>query len=232
MKAQFKLDIRETFDGNLMIKELRNPDCTIPHEDSVSITILKRKTSTEEEIIKAFIHDHSVTDIINKFIIVKDGRYVVTHAIVPTEQWLEKQTNLTQYNRILIYTENGLSEYSNGRYTEVDPTELEDESLVSSNVQTVCKDIFVLFNLWQCYLNYCKKLFEGECSKNSKCDDSCDDELTQNRNLIWLFLNAIQYLVKLGRIEEAQELLEEISGGCNVLCSNEMFSKEYDCNCG
>lgn len=234
MKAQFKLDIRETFDGNLMVKELRDPDMSLPFDECISITILTKKTSVEETIVKAFIHSHEVTDVINKFKISSDGRYIVTHAIVPTAGWLNKQIALgkiTDFSNLYVYSGSGLAQYLNGQYFPADLNTL-DNLPEDSTVQVIKKETFVLYDLWQCYLNYCKKLFESECSQTSSCDNGCDDELTKNRNLIWVFLNTIQYLMKLGRPDEAQKLLEEISGGCNTLCSNEMFSKNYDCGCG
>lgn len=224
MKPEFKLDIRETPTGDLMIKELRTGQ-SIPFDSSVSITILTKKTTTSEEIVKAFVHDHRTSDVINRFPIKTDGRYVVLHAVVPTVL-----PESEEYSRIIIYRDGNLYEAVGGHLEQVDVNIL-NENLEDSNLQVVKKDTFVLFNLWQCYLNYCKRLFEGECSKDSKCVD-CNDEMTENRNLLWIFLNAIQYYMKLGEPAKAQELLENISGGCSTLCSNEMFSKDYNCGCG
>lgn len=231
MKKEFRLDIRETFNGDLMIKELRNPDFSLPLSDCVSVTTVIKKTTASEDFVKGFVHEHQNSDVINRFKIKYDGRYVVTHAVIPTEKWvLENQESIAQYSPILFFKDGNIYRY--GEAEPIDPMTLDEESLASSNVQIEQKDVFVLFNLWQCYLNYCKKLFEGECSQDSNCDNGCDDELTKNRNLLWIFLNAIQYCMKLGMPDKAQELLENISGGCNTLCSNEMFSKDYNCGCG
>lgn len=223
MVPNFKLDIQETPRGDLMIKELRDPDMVIPFDSSVSITIVKRVTSIEETVVKAFVHDHRNEDVINKFHIKFDGRYVVTHAVVPT-------TLSGDYPTQIVYQDGKLQKAVGGSLSPVD-IDIFDTDLSDSNVQVMKKEAFVLYNLWQCYLNYCKKLFENECSKDTQCDD-CNDELTANRNLLWIFLNTIQYLMQLGHPERAQDLLESITGGCNTLCSNEMFSKQYNCGCG
>lgn len=222
MKPEFRLDIRETPTGDLMIKELRDIDCSIPFEDSVSVTIVKRKTTTSEEVVKAFVHNHSVTDVINRFPIKYDGRYIIIHAIIPT-----KSTG--NFARTFLYSDGKLVEAVGGKQVEVG-FEIFDIDLEDTNIQVMKKEAFVLYNLWQCYLNYCKRQFEQECSQNSHCND-CNNEFTEYRNLVWIFLNTIQYLMKLGRPEKAQELLEAITG-CNSFCSNEMFSKLYDCGCG
>lgn len=233
MVPKFQLDMQETFNGDIMVKELPDYSNVIPFDECVSITVLIKETTMSRQIEKAFIHDHRITDVMNRFFIKTDGRYIILHAVVPTKGWLDKQSeeDLKKFKTIIIYNNGELFLNSNGQLIQVELDILEDESLEESSIQVMKKDVFVLFNLWQCYLNYCKKLFEGECSKDTKCTD-CKDELTENRNLLWIFLNAIQYYMKLGEPAKAQELLENISAGCNTLCSNEMFSKEYNCGCG
>lgn len=230
---QVNINIHETVAGDLFVKELAYEqgfyDTVIPFNKSVSITVLKRITSQKSEIVKAFIHKHHVTEVINKFKVKYDGWYEVTHIIVPTIDWAEQQETAPEK----LYVSDGvkLYLYENGIITEIYIDEaLEDTELESAVTARAQKSMFVLFNLWQCYLNYCKRMLEGECSKDNKCSD-CNDEGTKNRHLIWIFLNAIQYHVHFGELEAAQELLENISG-CNTLCGNEMFSKLYDCGCG
>lgn len=230
------INIHETVGGNIFVKELAYDegfyDKVIPFNKSVSITVLKRVTTLESEIVKAFIHDHSVTDVTNEFSVTYDGRYDITHFIIPTTSWLEIEENKESVSGT-IYVSDGklLYTYTDGILTETTIDDaIVDENLSSEVTAIVEKSVFVLFNLWQCYLNYCKKMLESECSKNNKCAD-CSDEGTKNRSLIWIFLNALQYYVKFGKLQEAQQLLEELSG-CNTLCSNEMFTKLYNCGCG
>lgn len=243
---ELNINIHETVNGDLFVKELayqeeqyvtssaaQFTDNSVMFSASSSITVLKQFTSTTSTIVKAFVHDHSTTDVVNKFSVTTDGWYEIIHLVVPNSVWLAaaiEQDVLSQYKSIYICDNDQLYKYENGALTETDiDILLADEALKSSNIWMTEKDAFVLFNLWQCYLNYCKKMLEGECSQDSKCH-GCDDELTKNRNLIWIFLNALQYYVKFGEMQKAQEFLENISG-CNSLCSNEMFSKEYDCGC-
>lgn len=230
---QVNINIHETVAGDLFVKELAYEqgfyDEVIPFNKSVSITVLKRITSQKSEIVKAFIHKHHVTEVINQFKVKHDGWYEVTHIIVPTIDWIEQQE--TAPEKFYVSDGTTLYLYESGVITEVHISDaLEDLELESAVTAIAQKSVFVLFNLWQCYLNYCKRMLEDECSKDSSCS-GCDDEGTKNRYLIWIFLNAIQYYVHFGELQAAQELLENISG-CNTLCSNEMFSKLYDCGCG
>nr|DAU84813.1 MAG TPA: hypothetical protein [Caudoviricetes sp.] len=226
---ELNINIHETVAGDIFVKELAYEQGfykeTIPFEKSVSITVLRRNTTTKSEIIKAYIHNHKVTEVISKFKVKYDGWYDVIHFIVPLIGSSEVANNKYCSDGNLIFS------YNNGQPIGVPiETVVADSTLALHVTALTQKSTFVLFNLWQCYLNYCKRILESECSKDTHCID-CSDEGTKNRNLIWIFLNAIQYYVKFGNLQAAQELLENISG-CNSLCSNEMFSKLYDCRCG
>ncbi len=231
---QLNINIHETIAGDLFVKELAYEqsyyDKVIPFDKSVSITVLKRNTSQISEIVQAFIHNHIVTEVSNKFKVKYDGWYDITHIILPTLKWVEQQ----EIPPTKMYASDGTTVFlvDNGTVTETTvETLLNDQELQVSSVGLVQKSVFVLFNLWQCYFNYCKRMLESECSKDRACANDCNDEGTKNRNLIWIFLNALKYHVHFGNLQAAQELLENISG-CNTLCSNEMFSKLYDCGCG
>lgn len=229
---KLNINIHETVAGDLFVKELAGEqgfyDKVIPFNQSVSITVLKRVTTKTSEIVKAFIHNHAVTEVSNKFKVKNDGWYEITHVILPVLQWAEQQESLPDR----VYASDGRSLFiiDNNVITEVTVEDFLKDQELQLCLGMVQKSVFVLFNLWQCYFNYVKRMLEAECSKDNSCSD-CNDEGTKNRNLIWIFLNALQYHVHFGELQEAQELLESISG-CNSLCSNEMFSKLYDCGCG
>lgn len=227
------ITIHETVSGDLIVKE---PVCEdkfydniIPFKKSVSVSIVVRKTSKTSEILKAFIHNHKSVEILNTFNIIHDGWYEVIHFVIPTLEYVNTFDHILEG----LYASDGtdIFQYHEGQMSKVDINNLLEESnLKSFTTAYVKKSIFILYNLWQCYFNYCKRMLESECSKDTKCFD-CNDEGFKNRSLIWIFLNAIEYYVYFGELQAAQELLENISG-CNTLCTNEMFSKLYDCGCG
>jgi len=223
--------IYETVAGDLFVEELPQEELykKVPFKDSVSFIILKRITSQSSEIVETFIHEHKTSTISHIFKIKHDGRYEVIHLVVPTIEWITNHPVglVPKY----FYYEHSLSLARPDNTTQVDMEDvLEDPDLEDRVMGLTRKDIFTVFNLWQCYFNYCKKMLESECSKDTKCLD-CNDESSYNKNLIWIFLSAIQYYIHFGEFQSAQELLENISG-CNSLCSNKMFSKLYNCGCG
>lgn len=238
------VNIHETVNGDLFVKELclqegeyakdeAGQNDTVMFQYSASVTVLE-KVTPETSYTKAFIHSHDNQDVSNRFPVSKDGWYKVHHIVVPNDKWLEyaKKQNgmLDKFQTVWIAKDGKLHKRNGETLTETAVDELVTDG-TSNNTWRADKDVFVIFNLWQCYLNWCKRTFESECSKNLSCPD-CDNELTKARGLLWVFLNAIQYYIRFGQFQEAQELLDEITGGCNTLCRSEMFMKDYECGCG
>jgi hypothetical protein len=62
-----------------------------------------------------------------------------------------------------------------------------------------CKvEIFFTGNLQQCYINYCKRIFENSLNK---CDFESED--TYARDFIWMTLNILDYLIGFKQFLEA-----------------------------
>lgn len=219
------LDIIETPYGDLYIGENNDVYNSIGFFDTVSITVLKRNTTKGNEVLKAYIHDHSIPKVSNTFDIEHDGWYDVFHLIIPKGKPKTKD--------VVYFYDGELMEGNNKSSTPICVTDIIELEDIGSKALSFCKEsVFILYNLWQCYFNYCKRILESECTKRSRCGSDCNTEEFKNMHLIWIFLNTIRYCVELGDMHKAQKLLEDITLGCNTLCSNEIFSKEYDCGCG
>jgi hypothetical protein len=231
----------------LFIKEVSLQEGLYPTEESAqtkgsylysncqSVTVVERITSSTHFIEAAIVHDHSNIEVSNKVSIKNDGWYRIWQIVLPTQAWAEwaiESGVVSQTDEFYVISDNKIYKNNNMVFEEVDVKDLLDPEVLEKNeIPGTFKDTFVLYNLWQCYLNYCRALLADECLEVTNCETSCDDNITQNRNLIYIFLNAIQYYVYFGQFEDAQDLLEQLSG-CNTLCSNEMFSKDYNCGCG
>lgn len=232
------INVQELVNGDILVTETAYgdgfyTDSTVGFDESVSVTMLKDK---DYGTVKAYIHEHNSTDVSNTFSVTDDGHYTVEHFVVPTMTWWNRvyeEGTLTDWYPVFVSDGVTLYLYEEGNFHELTPEAVYAMAVTSShhpNVWTASKHVFVIFNLWQCYLNYCRRMLESECSKDSKCSD-CDSELMKNLSLLWILLNAIQYYIDLGEFSNAQEFLESISGGCNTLCRNEMFAKDYNCGC-
>ena len=69
-----------------------------------------------------------------------------------------------------------------------------------------CKiDVFFNGNLQQCFINYCKKLYD---SLLNTCKPSNYDSDIYARDFIWMTLNIIDYLVGFKQFLEAERIIE------------------------
>lgn len=93
---------------------------------------------------------------------------------------------------------------------------------------------FQTCKLRKCYINICYQIFDKVASIN--CDKSnLDKELIYKRDLLLSALNVINYMVEMNQYEEAERLLERITG-CNGLCNNNQNNcygnhKSNGCGC-
>lgn len=232
------INVLETVRGDIAVKETAYDDGfysddVVGFDESASVSILLDKSFST---IGAYIHNHGNTNVVNKFSIDSDGFYIVNHFVIPTMDWWNRRYGdgtLSNWYPIFVTDGVTLYQYEEGNFQETTPEAVYSASTTSSHNPSVWatnKNVFAIYNLWQCYLNYCRKMLEEECSKDSICLD-CDSELFKNMKLLWIFLNAIWYYVKFGEFYKAQEFLDKITNGCNTLCHNEIFSKDYNCGC-
>lgn len=106
---------------------------------------------------------------------------------------------------------------------EVTIEEILDTNPHLSNIYPIYDYYFLTARLKRCYIDACQKIFDssGKCSRNE------DKELIYNRDLIWSTLNVIEYMVEFCQYQEAQRLLEQLTG-CNGICQEQTNSK---CGC-
>lgn len=196
--------------------------------DSASITLVVR-TGAESAFSKAFIHDHSVTDIVNEFILPGDGRYQVTQIIVPTREWLDAATKggfLPQKGHVVITDGTALYEVTGDTQEEIDIDSLSG-MLDDSTVWYLVKDMYRLFGLRRCYWAMCSSMLDAGCDKMTACPD-CDANGMYELNLILVLLKTAAFLASKGRWDEADGMLDAAGGKCSSLCGRYVGR---DCAC-
>lgn len=194
---------------NLIITDASNSDYQ-------QIFVLIRKVRKDNEYIedKTFsIKDRKSNSIVFKSI--PDGYYRIEKYSVPMD------ISMPYF-------------YKDGKFykkeTGIKDIEVSVEEIIESNpdvtgikVDNYC--YFSLCNLRKCFIKICQDILKQKvsiCSSNN-----VDHSLTYKRDLLWSALNVIQYMVDMGQMDEAQRLLDELSG-CNGLCP----PSETSCNCG
>jgi hypothetical protein len=103
----------------------------------------------------------------------------------------ENSSFFNYYNYVyVIDSNNTIYKLVNGRFNESsieEVFELDNENL-KTTIFRASKETFSLCYLWKCYVNICKNLLNSDLSK---CKNKNSDELTFNRDLVWMVINVI-----------------------------------------
>lgn len=163
----------------------------------------------------------------------KDGYYTISSITLINQEQAEQKVAV-QYNdkELYLYSINGSIKYN----TEDDETirditndmllnillNNEIESIQNINYISVCL-------LKQCYISICQKILNTQLCSRCKIDNLEMNDLRYKRDIIWMSLNVIQYLVEFCQLYEAHRIIEQLTN-CNGICKNE-FRTSKGCGC-
>lgn len=195
----------------------------------------------EEKVQAVDIVEHDIDCIDESDMILPiDGLYTITHIILPTEKWLQyvldrDSTALVAYNLIYYFNtvDTTFMRYINGESSIVSIEEILSANAnppisVTEKTSTIIrgdKNTFCTCYINECFYKLCKDLL---VEASSRCKLSALS--VQNRDIIWMGLNVIKYLVELNQFYEAQRILESISQ-CGTLCKNITLIGGSGCGC-
>lgn len=189
-----------------------------------------------------------------------DGVFTVYSIILPTMEWfmyhaehnpslveLYDSIYVTDYDAKAVYKITSVSTqelegdsiWSKWNKEAVDILEVLERNIDGTTLSRDCSTYVSICHLLHCYLSLCQAIFEGQGFSGSGGNGACfskskvDDELIYRRDMVWMALNVIRYLVEENRLQEAQRIIEQI-GGCNGLCKGwyEHSGMKPDCGCG
>ena len=217
-----------------------------------TITSLKTYTFAQSVTVNAITHItfdgtetldkygvvlHSTNDIVDEstFETSMDGLYRVTHIILPNETWLALAISLNSlgiYTNIYYYntTTSKFMKYSNNTSTEATIEEiLGINATDATTIVKAEKNTFTMCRLKSCFYKYCRGLLDV---LPIKCKSKDYENSIYTRDLIWMAINCIQYLLDQSQYYAAEELLEKVTG-CNGLCkdSSPLPKTSNDCGC-
>lgn len=203
------------------------------------------KSSGEETIQKYEIVKHDIDCIDESDIEMPiDGLYEVTHIIIPNEQWLQyvldrDKSALEAYSSIYYYDSNldSFVKYVNEQSQPVTVEEILEVNAtpptqIGEKTTTIIrgdKNTFIICHLNECFYQLCKNLLT---SLPTRCWNKVEDFklMIYNRDIIWMGINVIKYLIELQQYYEAQRILENITQ-CNNICKTSNISGGNDCGC-
>ena len=255
---EFSIDIHNSLQGDITIEDFSKeygyylpegdtyPDSQIVEIDGESTLKYKySKTTTLNTILKVnmneavlqdvLIHTHEDDVDICNFHVGEDGYYIVNHFVLPTKEWydqylINQDEELSQFisNGIYFVENNKLYKVVDGEIKETEVKELLERNYEGTNILHCKIDIFFNGNLQQCYINYCKKIYD---SLINKCKTKESDDDIWARDFIWMTLNIIDYLVGFQQFMEAERIIEEFKT-CGGFCQQTIDNKTHvGCGC-
>lgn len=222
------------------------------YSECKTINVIKKINLNKITIFDVLIHDHDqlVQDPINpenyiydleksEVVLKEDGYYIIQHMIIPTNSWYEN-TYLNQsdeykshFNNIyIINSENKLKKLIDNVFEECEFEEIFERNLIGTNIHKCTIDVFYTGFLQECYINYCKILFDKLIKNcNHACVPENNKQISYTRDFLWMVLNIIDYQISFKQYMEAQRILE-ITNYCGNFCKNyELHEPKSGCRC-
>lgn len=255
---EFSIDIHNSLQGDITIEDFSKeygyyapegtsyPNSFIEEIDGVSTLKYKySKTVTLNTILKVnineailqdvLIHTHEDSIDVGNFHVDEDGYYVINHFVLPTKEWYDsylqsQDQELKDFIKEGIYfiQDNKLKKVVNNEIQDAEVKELLERNYEGTNILHCKIDVFFNGNLQQCFINYCKKLYD---SLLNTCKPSNYDSDIYARDFIWMTLNIIDYLVGFKQFLEAERIIEQFKS-CGGFCQNTDTHKNYSsCGC-
>lgn len=195
------------------------------YSHTITLNIFNSVTSAEQFTIQGTqIVSHEGLDECN-FTFPIDGLYQVSHMIIPTDVWINyvvahDATALNNYTLVYYYDTVNHKFLKYGSTAEVTIDEIFQVNSTTSTIIRGDKLTFSICKLQAQLYCVCQSLFNNLL----QCKTPVQDR--QNRDIIWMAINAIKYLLDIGQYYEAQHTLERVSS-----CVTLNTTATNGCNC-
>lgn len=206
------------------------------YSDTVSIDVLQHN-KVDDPVIQLpvyTLHEEGETAI--TLPVGFDGWFNVYHIVLPTKDWfLREQAKPTSsainlYKTIYYSDGTYIYKYFDGVTSTVTIDEVVDRNIDDTTISRIYKNYVSICFLKKCYITLCQQIFNGRGFSKCWNKDSTTAELSYKRDLVWMAINVIKYMVQSNQLAEAERIIEQI-GGCNGLCKSE-FRKWPERGCG
>ena len=200
------------------------------YSDTISIDLLQLNKTTGTEIQQPIFNLRTQEVHPVKLHAKFDGWFTIVHIVIPSIEWFNREVEKDQAINLydIVYYSDGTSiyKYVDGSSQIVSVEEVINRNPENTTITIVKKDYVSVCFLRKCYINLCQQLFNQKIA--SKCN--IDNQSAFNRDLVWMALNVISYLVELNQLAEAQIIIELINNGCNGICKQNVAIPR-GCNC-
>lgn len=241
---EFSIDVHTTLDGKIVVEDFSKEYGQYLHEEddvvtsfdlykyseSASLNVILKVELDKTTLLDVLLdkHDEDIDSVI--FNINSDGYYTVEHVILPNVKWYENSSDeyLQYYDTIYLTDGQKVYKILDGNIVECSVREIIDRNPEGTTIKKCHVDVFYTGWLQNCYIDWCKKLFDGLLST---CNKGQYNDAIFARDMIWMTLNIIDYLVGFKQFLEAERILEMFHS-CGSYCKNRNVTKPgVGCGC-
>lgn len=201
--------------------------------DTASVTILYLNSINDPDI-KQISYDSEIP-------IEFDGWFTVNYVVLPTKEWVSRMIDLSSQANFLgvydwvYYIDNSqVFKYNPATSVTLSVTDIQEILEINPEVTTISRtssDYVSICFLQKCYVNLCKQIFEERGFSQCWNKNGIDSELIYKRDLVWMALNVIKYMVECSQLYEAERIIELLHS-CNGVCGDKKVrSNVSGCGC-
>lgn len=223
-----------------VIETTITPD-KLKFSDTVSIVTIIHSDTREDELKYYHVDKHISKSF--KIPMTFDGVFTVNFTVIPTMEWYNRVLERGVSKEALIQAFGGNLRVYNGEYVvEIQPNNEEHvpisefiDSPYQDNlsISKYSKQLLSVCKLRKCYINLCQQIFDNKNFSPCWNKNRVNSEIIYKRDLLWMIINVITYLWKLGNNEEEIEKLLKQVNACNGICQPypDINKKENGCGC-
>lgn len=193
-------------------------------------TITKQKTGYQLDFGGELITLDDIKERDNGVYAIKDGseRNLTEEISEETGEWYSTLDELIAANYIIVVPDMNyeITTIDLEGTQCIDPACLLLMDLSGTNVERKCEYIFSTWHLQDCWFAISLKILEQ--AKCTNCPNPT--QLKENRDLLWMLLNVIQYLIDQDMWFKAECYIEWIST-CGAICKDQKYENKGDCGC-
>lgn len=170
-----------------------------------------------------------------------DGWFTVYYIVLPTIDWFknalkkQEQVNILGIYDLVYYIDNNIIYKYNTKTEELeevtDLSEILEINPINTTISITNKDYVSICFLTKCYINLCQQILESRGLIQCQHKNEIDDELIYKRDLVWMGINTIKYMVECNQLYEAERIIELLHS-CNGVCNDKKSNNQYHgCGC-
>lgn len=213
---------------------------------TISVLMLMSSDQYKTKLVQYTDHSQHEKGTRIKLPVKFDGLFHVFNIVLPTEDWVEDMAKnhpelLSLYDEVYYFGRDSYNNFAifkksfknNTAIEAVDVEEVIERNRIGTTISMATGVHFSICFLTNCYLSLCQQIFENAAFSSCNSRQTVDSELAYRRDLVWMALNVIRYMVRCNMLEEAQRMIENISG-CNGLCKGNYYldNRKPGCGCG